>query len=482
MNVAALLRRRARDTPAPPGAAEPLRAWAPPVRRAEFWAVQGLVALIAGGHAVVELTGVLGERGPIYLFPVSLFFVPVVYAAVNFGLRGSLPTALWCALLTVPNLGLLHHGEERIGELWEIGVVVAVGIFVGHRVDRETRAREEAERRELARQASEERYRGLFDNAAEAILLLDPRGAVEEANAAAGELIGLPSASLRGRRIDELLGAELMAAFVERRSSQVVGPLMTPSRDGPLWIEPAWTPFEESTTGTPRVQAILRDVTLQQERQQGLESYARRTVATREEERRRIARDLHDGPLQSIILLWRKLDSLDRPATPEARETVAEARALAERIADELRRFSRDMRPSVLDDLGLTAALKSEATALEQRSGISVRFLASGSARRLPPDLELSLLRITQEALRNVERHAAATRVLIRLSFRDSRVRLTISDDGRGFGRLPPASELLANGKLGLVGMQERARLAGASLSIEGGPRGGTTVEVVAGA
>jgi signal transduction histidine kinase len=223
----------------------------------------------------------------------------------------------------------------------------------------------------------------------------------------------------------------------------------------------------------------LRDVTLQHERQQGLEQYARRTVAAREEERRRIGRELHDGALQSLVLVGRKLDAIGDtgPPAPTMR-AVEEARDVVDGTAADLRRLSRALRPSILDDLGLVPALRSEVAALGRRSGVTARFGVMGSPRDLSPDLELLFLRITQEALHNIEKHADAGHAAVRLAFGRASVCLVIRDDGRGLGAIPSAAALLANGKLGLVGMEERTRLAGGDFSIRARPRGGTNVAV----
>ncbi len=448
-------------------------AWQPPIRRPEFWAVQGLVLVIAGGHAYLETHAL--DHGPTYFLPVSLFFLPVVYAAVSFGIKGSGATAVWCAVLTSPNILFWHKGPEQIGEFWQVATVVAIGVFVGNRVDRETRARRDAEGRAQAHRAAEARYRGLFDHVADAILLLAPTGRVEEANEAASQILAPEGGSLVGQQIESLVGPELgtmLSGHAPPRVSRLG------SAAAPRWVEPVATPFTDPS-GSQRTQVVLRDVTLRYERERALEVYTRQTITAREEERRRIARDLHDGPVQSLVLLVRKLDRVEQSATPERAGLVGQARSIAEEVANDLRRFSRELRPSVLDDLGLVAALKAEADILAQRSALSIDVRTFGNAHRLPPELEVTFLRVEQEALHNVERHALATRARVLLSFRTGVVRMAIEDDGRGLGSLSDSSELVASGKLGIIGMQERARLSGASLRLGRSRLGGALVELV---
>ena len=286
-----------------------LRHWFPPVHRREFWAVQALVLVIATGHTALEIAGRLAEPPPLYLIPTSLFFVPVIYAALNFGVRGSLPTALWSAVLTLPNLLFLHTGLSRLGVVWQEVIILSLAVFVGVRVDHERNARQEAEDREQARRSSEERYRALFDNAAEAVLLIDRDGLIEEANEAATRLLGHSVDRLRGVRLSSIVGDELAGALLADRSSGAVLALPVAAGSRPVWVEPIASSPLVGPDGTIHFQAMLHDVTLRHERQQGLEGYARRTVAAREEEQRRIGRELHDGPLQSLVLLDRKLRS-----------------------------------------------------------------------------------------------------------------------------------------------------------------------------
>ncbi len=456
---------------------ERLRPWLPPLQRREFWAVQLLVLLIAVGHTLLETTWRAADPTALYLLPASLYFVPVVYAAVNFGLPGSLSTALWSVAVTLPNILVWHTGLERVGEAWQIGVVVALAGFVGLRVDRERRARQDAERRERERRSSEERYRGLFDNAAEAVLLVDGAGMVAEANAAAGRLLGQANGELPGRSLASLVGADLTEQLAPDAPRTVVA-LPALAGDQPTWVEPIVCQPHWQPDGEARIQLMLHDVTSRYQREQDLEEYTRRILAAREEEQRRIGRELHDGPLQSLVLIWRKLDELDAAGAEERPAVVAAARDLAVATGEELRTIARALRPPVLDDLGLTAALEAEATGLGLRSGLLVRFEHVGPDRRLGPEIELMLFRIAQEAIHNAERHALAHKMLVRLVTDAAGARLVVRDDGRGLDDVPSAADLLASGRLGLVGMQERARLAGADFRAGTLSGGGTEIEV----
>jgi signal transduction histidine kinase len=449
----------------------------PPVRRRAFWGVQGLVLLIAGTHTLLETVGRVHFPPPLYLVPTSLFFVPVTYAALRFGVRGSLTTALWSILLTLPNILLLHAGLERFGVLWQLGTMLVIALFVGIRVDLARVAQADTETRERELQASEERYRALFDNAAEAVLVIDAHGLIEDANGAAARLLGAQE-GLAGRRVAAVVGEALSAVLATPGMTRQPVAFTPPGGSALHWIEPVISGPLEGVDGASRTQVMLHDVTLRHERQQGLERYARRTVTAREEERRRIGRDLHDGPLQALMMVGRKLDLLDDgAAATDGSHPLPEAREILERTADEVRRISRALRPSILDDLGLVPALRSEVTALGRRSSLRVRFRAPRSIHA-SPEVELLLLRVTQEALRNVEKHAAATQASVRLGTARGKLLLVIRDDGRGPGNLPSAAELLGAGSLGVVGMEERARLAGGDFTIRHARPTGTTVGI----
>lgn len=451
----------------------------PPIRRRDFWAVQGLVFVIAGTHTVVETMGRVEFPPELYLVPTSLFFLPVVYAAVRFGARGSITTAVWSIALTVPNIVILHSSLDRVGIIWQLGILLAIGGFVGVRVDRERLARAETEARERARRASEERYRALFDGAADAVLVVGEGGVLEAANEAAARLLGSTTRTLAARTLANLLGPEIAGSVSDGPGEARRFALPAAPGAPTVWVELAVSRPLPGAEGGSHLQVVLRDVTLQHERQQGLEQYARRTVTAREEERRRIGRELHDGALQSLVLVGRKLDAIgDTSPSASTTRAVEEARDVVDGTAADLRRLSRALRPSILDDLGLVPALRSEVAAVGRRSGLTARFSAMGSPGSLSPDLELLLLRITQEALHNVEKHAGARQAAVRLAFGRACACLVIRDDGRGPGAIPSAAALLANGKLGLVGMEERTRLAGGEFSIRARPGGGTTVAV----
>ncbi len=207
---------------------------------------------------------------------------------------------------------------------------------------------------------------------------------------------------------------------------------------------------------------------------QRLEHYARGIIAAQEEERRRVARELHDDTVQGLVSLGQRIEALERTLPPAQAGELRELGARSQALLDSVRRFSRDLRPSVVDDLGLVPAI--EALANRQRTPTTVTVV--GAPRRLSADVELSLFRIIQEALSNAEKHSAATRVAVRITFEDHRIGLAVADDGRGFSVPVHVGDLASDGKLGLLGMQERAELIGGSFHATSQPDSGTTITV----
>jgi len=206
----------------------------------------------------------------------------------------------------------------------------------------------------------------------------------------------------------------------------------------------------------------------------------REVTHAQEDERRRVARELHDETAQNLILLCRELDqAATAPRTPKvAIQRLEEVRAIAEETLSGVRRFIRDLRPSVLDDLGLVAAVEWLATDLMGRRQVAVDVRVTGAPERLPSDIELSLFRIVQEAMRNVEKHSEASQVVVDVRFDDGGIYIGVKDNGNGFVLPPSLNDLIASGRLGVVGMQERAQLLGGSLGIESTPGAGTAAAI----
>jgi signal transduction histidine kinase len=192
-----------------------------------------------------------------------------------------------------------------------------------------------------------------------------------------------------------------------------------------------------------------------------------------------VALELHDHITQLLCAilvrsqaLADQLSTRDGPAKAEA----IKLRELLGQTAEEVERISRNLRPSVLDELGLVAVLRDTSTEFADRTGVSLRLACVHLAARLPADTELTLYRILQEALKNVEQHARARHVAVRLTQRGAFVRLVINDDGIGFDPGPRPAGRRGKGGLGLLSMRERATYVGGALEVKSAPGEGTTV------
>jgi two-component system sensor histidine kinase DegS len=225
-----------------------------------------------------------------------------------------------------------------------------------------------------------------------------------------------------------------------------------------------------------------REVEIQKRMRDSLRYFVRQVLTSQEDERKRIAMELHDETAQALLLSCQRLDRLVagegyRLPADVSSELQGLRTATVGTLTD-LRRLTQHLRPRVFDDHGLVAALEWLADGLREQYGIEGRVEAAGALPEHSPETQLLLFRIAQEALRNVGRHSGATRAVVSLQARRDGITMTVADDGRGFRLAEPLSELAQKGKLGLLGMDERARLLGGSLDIRSQPHRGTTITV----
>jgi len=204
----------------------------------------------------------------------------------------------------------------------------------------------------------------------------------------------------------------------------------------------------------------------------------RARVEGEERERARWARDLHDDTLQELGALQVLLASAQRTADPAAREhALADATGLLAGQLATLRHLVAELRPLALDQLGLVPSLTSLVRRTVEERGLATDVCVElGPDRRLPAAVEVAAYRIVQEALRNVVRHAAASRVAVAVVEEPGRVTVTVRDDGRGVARVPPG---VAEGHFGMLGMRERAELVGGTFTVGPDPAGGTRITAV---
>lgn len=449
----------------------------------------------------------------------TLFILCVAYATLAFGVTGGLTTLSVSVLVMMPRVLFLSlYPLDAFTEVLAVGFVGAVMSWVIESLEKERRLRQKA----ISRLQATNAVSGILNRSLELEQILDVtlEKVLEVTDSHAGLIFTLDEgkqelnlAAYRGissqtaKGVDRLKVGEGFCGQVARTGeplvvddtsrdgrltrmvireegfgAQLIVPLqskgkvkgtMAVARRGPREFVPEEIALI-STIGN-QIGVAIENAQLYQ----NMRFYVRQITQAQEGERERIARELHDDTAQALLVLRRHLGALMGSPQQLQESTIQhleQTRQLTDEILEGVRRFSQDLRPPTLDDLGLLPTLEGLVADLKAQEGIDVRLKVLGSQRRLPPEAELVLFRMVQEALNNVRRHAQASKVVTTVEFADGRVRLTVSDNGQGFELPARMSDLAAAGKLGLMGMHERARLLGGVLTIESEVGKGTTV------
>jgi PAS domain S-box-containing protein len=222
--------------------------------------------------------------------------------------------------------------------------------------------------------------------------------------------------------------------------------------------------------------SVTRDITDRKRAEEELRALSTRLMNFQDQERRRIARELHDSEGQNLSVLLMSLSKLKRTCTTldlNSQALLSESIELANQCLREIRTLSYLLHPPLLDEFGLISALQWYVEGFSERSGIAVTLDVCPDLRRLPPDVETSLFRLIQESLTNIHRHSGSQTALISLAHQDGHVQLSIQDQGRGMDtrRLPGAHATPGPG-VGIASMRERVRELGGTLLINSSPQG----------
>ncbi len=442
----------------------------PPVRAPRFWIVQAVVVGLAAAHLAIDIASTAEPSTVPAGVPVALLLAPVSYAALRYGLSGSVATAVCATLLWLPDLLLPRDRGHAGNDVIELALVIAVAVFVGYHIDAERFERAHARQARSGQKAAEARYRQLFDTNTAPILVVGQSGEILDANPAAR---ALGPGSVVGRSAHEILGG-VTGAAVDGAANVIAVP--TPQADHRYFrVHVAQVPTKPEEE--PLTQFVLQDVTEERAEGERAHRFAELLLEVQEEERRRIAQELHDEPLQLLVHLARSLDQLG--TTPQTPGTLANGLAGARDetldISTRLRAVVSGLRPPALEQLGLAPALRGFLADIGDTATIRAKLEVAGTEMRLPAEVELAAFRIAQEAVNNVIRHAGARQVLLTLTFGKSSICLRVADDGQGFDT--HALDKETTGHLGLLGMRERAALAGGSMTVRSAPGEGTTVQ-----
>jgi len=343
----------------------------------------------------------------------------------------------------------------------------------------------ERKRAETALRESEERYRELFENAKDAIYVHDLDGTYLSINRAAEKLSGYSREEIIGHNFKEFVAPEhvkyVRDSFWKKLAQQgetayEVDVIAKVGRRVPIEVSSRAIYENGVLVG---VQGMARDITERKLAQDALQMFSRQLIDAQEEERRRIARELHDQIGQILTAVKMNLHSMQQFCHgSEAGSYVKDNIEAVDEALRLVRDLSVELRPPILDDLGLTTALRWYVDRYTKRTAMNVDVVIDlpDENERFSRELETACFRIAQEALTNVVRHAKATQVLLRLTRSDDVLILTVKDDGVGFDveRLHKRAPRVAT--LGLVSMQERAHAAGGIIEIDSAPSNGTEI------
>jgi PAS domain S-box-containing protein len=309
--------------------------------------------------------------------------------------------------------------------------------------------------------------------------LLSPDGTILFGNRRLAEIAHAPLESVRGSRFPQFAAPaerHSLDAFVRvgRNGGREFAFMGEEGSATPVWIALSQVPLEAGNGHTVRM-VIITDLTDRKQAEATRLGLLKRLLSAEDQERRRIARELHDETGQSLTALLVGLRAIEEQGVlVEIRSTARQLRGIAAQTVEDVGRLARGLHPSILDDMGLTAAARRYVSDYRKSFGVVVHFRAhSIVADGLPPLAQTTTYRILQEALTNVARHARAHAVRVDLKQDRTALELVVRDDGVGFDA---GAVLEAPSGLGLHGMQERVALLGGSVEIASQPGQGTTI------
>jgi len=333
-------------------------------------------------------------------------------------------------------------------------------------------------------------YRYLFENASDAIWVQDLNGHILYANRAAERLTGYEHEDLLNQDVIKFLpdahshdiAREVRRRLLSGEDFHQPYEQRILRRDGSVGV---WRMATSTviTEGEVRgFQHIARDITAEKQLQDNMRYYVQEVIRAQEDERKRVARELHDEVSPALLLLIQRIDAISSNTrlklSDVMKQKMEDLRVQTVEALESTRRIAQDLRPRILDDLGLIPALEWMGDNLIKKHGIEARVAVAGREQLLSGEVQLLLFRIVQEALNNVRKHSDASQVDITVNFGQEKTTVSVADNGKGFTLPDRVSDLAAGGKLGLAGMRERAQLIGGNVTMKSEPGHGTVVTV----
>ena len=360
-------------------------------------------------------------------------------------------------------------------------------VFAPIQVSRAVKQRDSANRE---KQESESLAHSLFEAAPQAIIIVDATGQIVMTNPGTEKLFGYAPEELRGHALEVLVPEHLRTQHVDHRARYFAAP-----QDRPMGLNmnlkarrKDGTEFEAeislghiTTAKGSLAAAFVSDISLRraaeslmQRQREELRQLAGKLISAQDDERRRIARNLHDDLSQTLAAIAMDVGRLASKYSAEIAKDLRRVQELAAAAAEDVRRISHQVHPSILDDLGLKLALEEYCSEFESRSGIVTRFRTENLPDRMPSDISDCIYHIVGECLRNAAKHSQGGAVFVDVSLVGNVLHLSVRDNGVGFSQ----SESSARRGIGIVAMKERARLVGGTVSIRADVAEGTTVSV----
>lgn len=335
-------------------------------------------------------------------------------------------------------------------------------------------------------EGAEHAYRALIESMNEGALTLTADKTILYANQCFAHMVKCPLEQVTGSSFRRFLSAADRTMFrpLMKQATQVgskIQVLLKADDGSKTPVQISVREMSKDLSGRVIIGMVVTDMTEARRNEEQLRALTHRIVQAQEAERRRVALELHDNITQLLCAVQFRSQALAERLSVHKGSVKSEAIRLRDMLghaAEEVERISRNLRPGILDQLGLAAVLRDACTEFAERTGVEVQLDCVVLTTRLPADTELALYRILQEALKNVEQHAHARYVIVRLTKQSAYMRLAFNDDGVGFDMTQHVAKRNGAGGLGLLSMHERAISVGGVLSVRSVPGAGTEIEV----